>query len=385
MARVAEASASADTVRIQAWAGIEVTVGLETLDLSGERPMMTGHSSGSASYLATDMSAMFEGLEGSSLLEEMTAEERDELEALMESEELLMETVETEDLFFMRWPMMAAIWEITGTGEMDPATEAMMSIAHDWGVLDLSEYPNARGSDLIGTGGSEMTDVSEMLALMMEVEEVEIVGSAEVRGVETTHVRAPMTFEEMLALQDQSIETVVQQFIAEGTPPGESRAQAEAMADVEVVYDVFVGEDDLVRRMGVDMSKIEVPGSGPGSFSFVMDMFDYGASDIVVAVPDPDTSVNLAELFGIPKPPPPTSSLAEAYWECMGVPDAMKVSDNEACDALHQACAGGDLAACDDMWLITPVGSEYERFGASCGDPKAQDDFVQGGTCFASA
>ncbi|HEY8527898.1 MAG TPA: hypothetical protein VIL48_23240, partial [Acidimicrobiales bacterium] len=35
---------------------------------------------------------------------------------------------------------------------------------------------------------------------------------------------------------------------------------------------------------------------------------------------------------------------------------------------LAVSCSEGDMVACDDLWLGTPVGSELERFGATCGD-----------------
>ncbi|HSL58661.1 MAG TPA: DUF2510 domain-containing protein [Acidimicrobiales bacterium] len=41
--------------------------------------------------------------------------------------------------------------------------------------------------------------------------------------------------------------------------------------------------------------------------------------------------------------------------------------DDPALDALWDACEAGDGQACDDLYLRTPIGSEYEEFGATCG------------------
>ena len=41
--------------------------------------------------------------------------------------------------------------------------------------------------------------------------------------------------------------------------------------------------------------------------------------------------------------------------------------DDPALDALHDACAGGDGAACDQLYADSPIGSEYESFGDTCG------------------
>ena len=42
--------------------------------------------------------------------------------------------------------------------------------------------------------------------------------------------------------------------------------------------------------------------------------------------------------------------------------------DDPALDALWDACAAGSGAACDALWASAPIGSEYERFGVTCGD-----------------
>lgn len=41
--------------------------------------------------------------------------------------------------------------------------------------------------------------------------------------------------------------------------------------------------------------------------------------------------------------------------------------DVDLANALHDACAGGDMQACDTMYLDTPADSDAEAFGATCG------------------
>ncbi|WP_229023186.1 DUF2510 domain-containing protein [Actinomarinicola tropica] len=41
--------------------------------------------------------------------------------------------------------------------------------------------------------------------------------------------------------------------------------------------------------------------------------------------------------------------------------------DNPTLDALWDACEGGDGQACDDLYFQSPLGSEYEEFGDTCG------------------
>lgn len=42
--------------------------------------------------------------------------------------------------------------------------------------------------------------------------------------------------------------------------------------------------------------------------------------------------------------------------------------DDPALDALYRSCGAGDGAACDRLFDEAPLGSEYERFGSTCGD-----------------
>jgi hypothetical protein len=41
--------------------------------------------------------------------------------------------------------------------------------------------------------------------------------------------------------------------------------------------------------------------------------------------------------------------------------------DDPGLDALWDGCEAGDAAACDELYAISPVGSDYEAFGSTCG------------------
>lgn len=59
--------------------------------------------------------------------------------------------------------------------------------------------------------------------------------------------------------------------------------------------------------------------------------------------------------------------------ECATLPFPYTYGDDADLDALYEQCAGGDMAACDTLWLDSPFGSEYEAAGSSCGyttDPR---------------
>ena len=48
--------------------------------------------------------------------------------------------------------------------------------------------------------------------------------------------------------------------------------------------------------------------------------------------------------------------------------DASAYGDDPELDALYDSCAGGDGAACDELYLNSAAGSEYEQFAGTCGD-----------------
>ncbi len=54
-----------------------------------------------------------------------------------------------------------------------------------------------------------------------------------------------------------------------------------------------------------------------------------------------------------------------------GDPAAGGYGDDPQFDALWDACAAGDMAACDDLYALSPIGSEYEAFGDTCGGTQA--------------
>lgn len=50
-----------------------------------------------------------------------------------------------------------------------------------------------------------------------------------------------------------------------------------------------------------------------------------------------------------------------------GAGAAETYGDDPALDALWDACGAGDLAACDELYFSSGIGTEYEEFGETCG------------------
>ncbi len=60
--------------------------------------------------------------------------------------------------------------------------------------------------------------------------------------------------------------------------------------------------------------------------------------------------------------------------------------DDPTLDALWDDCAGGDMTACDALYTESPMGSEYEAFGDTCGNRTpggtwCVDETIDGGSC----
>lgn len=52
--------------------------------------------------------------------------------------------------------------------------------------------------------------------------------------------------------------------------------------------------------------------------------------------------------------------------------------ENPVLDSLWDECAAGDMASCDELYSTSEIGSEYETFGATCGQREPDSS---GGTC----
>ena len=74
----------------------------------------------------------------------------------------------------------------------------------------------------------------------------------------------------------------------------------------------------------------------------------------------------------------PTDSACEAFGDtcggttaggewCAGSTPAESPCGDAELDALYYSCANGDMQACDDLYMQSPVDSACEAFGDTCG------------------
>lgn len=96
---------------------------------------------------------------------------------------------------------------------------------------------------------------------------------------------------------------------------------------------------------------------------------------------------SVAPSYGAPAPwEAPRKSSNKVLWIALGVIGVLFVAaiglivvvamtasgaagygDDPRMDAFHDACAAGDMQSCDDLYMESPWGSEYEDFGNTCG------------------
>ena len=135
------------------------------------------------------------------------------------------------------------------------------------------------------------------------------------------------------------------------------------------------GQADELEAGIVDFLAVAFQQTGMGEDEAVCvsgSMIENGdAAAILQSFADVGTGFGSPGIFGL------TADLLTAAGDCGLDPDELFGSgllpgftygDNEALDVLWDDCADGDGAACDQLYSTSEVESEYEFFGATCGE-----------------
>jgi hypothetical protein len=166
---------------------------------------------------------------------------------------------------------------------------ALGGVGDKWLKIDLEEAGET-GVDLGALQQANQNPAQLMQFLRGTSDDIEELGEEQVRGVETTHYRATVDFDaaaertaEIGELSDEMREQV--------------RAEIERMkrqTGLETLpVDVWLDEDDLVRRIRMDFT-FPLEGEEVG-MEMTMDLFDFGV-DVDVAPPPADQTVDITEL-----------------------------------------------------------------------------------------
>jgi hypothetical protein len=148
-----------------------------------------------------------------------------------------------------------------------------------WVAMDLGE--EGRFGQL---GAFDRTDPAQALAYLEAADDVEEIGTEEVRGAETTHYRL----------------TVDLRKAAEGSP--EYRAVIEqslqAGGTAEVPTEVWVDEDGRVRRVRMVYADVPTPDGEAADVTVTTELYDFGA-DVDVEPPPRDQVLNMDQIAGV--------------------------------------------------------------------------------------
>lgn len=157
----------------------------------------------------------------------------------------------------------------------------------DWLVMSPEDLGLA--SDALGMGFGPANNPAQLLETLRGIsDDLDEVGTEEVRGAETIHYQAVIDLEKAFAEIPEELRAQVE-------------AQLEGLAGTLPV-DVWLGTDGLVRRLSMDMTELLAQASAESgrsmeAGSLLMEFFDYGA-DVEVHIPDPDETTPFSEVLG---------------------------------------------------------------------------------------
>lgn len=154
-----------------------------------------------------------------------------------------------------------------------------------WVRIDLQQLAERSGMDLGGlTAGGQTNPTAYLETLRGVSDDIEEVGTEEIRGVSTTHYRATVDMRKALEQVSE-----------------ESRDQLEAMlgetgSPTSIPVDVWIDGEGRPARFQMD-TELEVPEAGTVTQSLTMEYFDWGA-EVDLELPPGEQTVDLQELMG---------------------------------------------------------------------------------------
>jgi hypothetical protein len=169
-----------------------------------------------------------------------------------------------------------------------------------WARLDLAALSAGAGIDAgdLAAQFNSSDPLANIALLTGAAGEITEVGTEEVRGVSTRHLK--MTVDLQKATEQLTSK------LSGATAERLKAAVAQAAGTVGVTslpIDAWIDADGLPRRLAyeMDLSKAKVPGTESGAATGTarvsMEFFDFG-EDVDVAIPAPEETVDLAELLG---------------------------------------------------------------------------------------
>ncbi len=164
-----------------------------------------------------------------------------------------------------------------------PFLQAAAPQLKPWIKIDLREAGKDLGVDFDALMElSAQMDPTKALAFLRAAGKVDELGSATVRGVETTRYKGVIDLERYAKQLEKK---------GGGKAAASSvRKLIELTGESTMPIELWIDEDSLVRRMAWEQTVSASAGQSPTTVKATMDLFDYGVDANVVIPPDNQTS-----------------------------------------------------------------------------------------------
>jgi hypothetical protein len=243
-----------------------MAMSLPGFEVDDDTPMATGAFVDGRSHMTVDFGV---------LLEDVIDDE--EIPEELEGTDLTMELISDGTDLYLR----SRFFAVMAAESDDDSIAVFRELGDTWGFVDGTSIPGldaASISQVTGIGGA---DPSALFDLLADVEGAESIGTDEIGGVSVIGVRAEVNLDDLLA--------------AQGATPALSELD-NPFGEATFPIELWIDKDGLIRRWtfeltpeamaaAVEAAGESVPPELEMELSVTMDLFDYGADDIVVEVP----------------------------------------------------------------------------------------------------
>jgi hypothetical protein len=294
VAAAQKSAASSFRFEVRLSAGPDAPADAASAGEAAPEPAMVGTSAGRWVHTSIDVGA------GMEEFAEAIGEDGSPLPA---PGDVVFETITDGEVLYMHWPRLAQADERPARPGETPADgaarEALAAMGEGWGRIEIDGRTPRAVEQIAGTS---LIDPHLYLDLVAGGRNAEGMGTEQIDGVHTRRLRADVTFEEMIALEGSDSRREWEESFAELVDGDEVDALADEIMAIESAVEVWVDDDEHVRRVvtTIDMGAVYdvvrdlVDVADPdeiGSITTTLDMFDHDDPAVTIAPPATWTDV----------------------------------------------------------------------------------------------
>ena len=264
----------------------------DELEMGGS--FMTGEVDGDLSSTTLDMAELFADV--------ARQDPGDRAAAALLDTDLTMEMVTDGTTLYLRAPLYASMADLALDGGASPddlgPLADLAALGDGWGRVDMSRLSP---SEVARAAGAQSPDPRSFLDMATNGTDVRDLGTETIDGVEARGLGATITYGDMLAAQDMDADDLRDSLGGTAGAAGEAPEELwdeviDRVVDMEMPLEVWVDDDDRVRRISLVMDLTETIeaaaeaagedlGEGGFAVTSVVDFSDYGDDTIEIEVP----------------------------------------------------------------------------------------------------